>query len=126
MNDEKRKVLIVDDNEQAVEMLQIILEEEGYDIISAYVGEIGLKKASEEKPDIVILDIGLPGMDGYQVCEKIKSDPATAEIPVIMLTGIDMVDDFERAMEKKADWYIVKPYNVDHLLRTMEKLIDEK
>lgn len=123
MDYDKKKILIVDDNPQSVEMLQIILEDEGFAVITAYVGEIGLKKATEEKPDILILDIMLPGMDGYQVCEAVKNNPDTGNIPIIMLTGKDMGDDFEKAMEKRADWYVVKPYNIEHLLGVIRKLI---
>ena len=62
-------------------------------------------------------------MDGYQICERIKADPATGAIPVVMLTGRDMGDDFDKAMAKKADWYIVKPYNIEHLFKVFDKLL---
>lgn len=123
MPENRKKLLLIDDNIQTIEMLQIILEDEGYEVITAYVGEDGLKKTAEEKPDLVILDVMLPGMNGYQVCEKIKNNPDTKDIPVIMLTGRDTGNDFDKAMEKKADWYVVKPYNIEHLLGVMKKLI---
>lgn len=123
MNNEKKKVLIVDDDIQAVEMLTVILEDKNFEVIPAYVGEIGLKKAKEKIPDIIILDITMPGMDGFKVCEKIKTDPKTSRIPIIMLTGKDMGKDFDKAMEKKADWYIVKPYNIEHLLKVFDRLL---
>lgn len=123
MTGENRKILIVDDNPRSVEMLQIILEEEQFTVISAYNGEEGLEKIKSEKPDLVILDVMLPGIDGYQVCEAAKNDVEVSDIPIIMLTGKDQGDDFDKAMEKKADWYVVKPYNIEHLLRTIKKLI---
>ena len=123
MNDNKKKVLVVDDDIQAVEMLSVILEDKGFDVIPAYVGEIGLKKAKEYLPDIIILDITMPGMDGFKVCEEIKRNPPTSHIPIIMLTGKDMGKDFDKAMQKKADWYVVKPYNIEHLLKVFERLL---
>ncbi len=121
---ELKKILIVDDDVQAVEMLSMILQDKGYEVIPAYVGELGYKKALEHRPDIILLDITLPGMDGYQVCEQIKHNPETSDIPVVMLTGKDMGESFDRAMEKKADWYVVKPYNIEHLMKVFEKLAD--
>ncbi|MGM0567611.1 MAG: response regulator [Elusimicrobiota bacterium] len=123
MNDNKKKVLVVDDDIQAVEMLSVILEDKGFEVIPAYVGEIGLKKAKTHLPDIIILDITMPGMDGFKVCEEIKRNPSTSHIPIIMLTGKDMGKDFDKAMEKKADWYVVKPYNIEHLLKVFDRLI---
>ncbi|MBN2408001.1 MAG: response regulator [Elusimicrobia bacterium] len=120
-----KQILIIDDNRQAVDMLQLILEEKGYSVSSAYEGESGLAKIKEKKPDLIVLDVGLPGIDGYQVCETVKSDPVTGNIPIVMLTGRDMGSDFDKAMEKKADWYIVKPYNIEHLLKVFDKLIEK-
>ena len=117
-----KKVLIIDDSVDTVEMLEMILKDEGYDVIIAYVGEIGVKKAKEENPDLIILDVMLPGIDGFQVCEKIKSDPDTKDIPIIMLTGKDMGDDFDKA----ADCYIKKPYDIEHLLKVFDKLLRVK
>ncbi len=121
----KRKILLIDDSPTIVKMLEIILEEEGFEAVSANDGISGIKIAEDEKPDLIILDIMLPGMDGYEVCEKIKINQDTKNIPVIMLTGKDMGDDFDKAMEKKADWYIVKPYDAAHLLKVINKLIDK-
>lgn len=123
MKENNKKILIVDDNLETIKMLQMILEDKGYQIITAYTGKKCLEKVKEEKIELIILDIMLPGIDGYQVCEKIKTNLDTKDIPVIMLTGKDMGDDFDKAMEKKADWYVVKPYSVEHLLKVMDKLI---
>jgi DNA-binding response OmpR family regulator len=123
MDEKNKRILVVDDNVQAVDMLKMILEDYGYGVITAHVGELGLKKAKEEKPDLVVLDVMLPGIDGFQVCERLKSDPDTQGIPIIMLTGKDKGEDFDKAMEKKADWYIVKPYNIEHLMKVFDKLL---
>lgn len=121
----KKKILVVDDEPDMVKALQIRLEQAGYQVITAYEGESGLDKTREEKPDLVILDIMMPVMDGFQVCEKIKSDPSIKGIPVIMLTAKTMGDDFDKAMEKKADWYITKPFDDKHLLRRIKGLLQE-
>jgi DNA-binding response OmpR family regulator len=120
---EGKKVLIVDDNPTLATTLEMILELKGFTIATANDGITGLKKITEEKPDIVILDVMLPGMDGFQVCENAKADSNTKDIPIIMLTGKDTGDDFDKALEKKADWYIVKPYNIEHLMGVFEKLL---
>ena len=84
---------VEEEAELALENLKIILEEEGFEIISAYTGIEGLEKAFTGGPDLVILDVMLPGIDGYQVCERIKNNDATSSLPVIMLTGRDQGDD---------------------------------
>ena len=89
----KKTILIVDDEPELVKALQIRFEEEGFRVITAYDGSNGLEKTRTEKPDLVILDIVMPVMDGYQVCETIKNDPATKNIPVVMLTAKSMGDD---------------------------------
>ncbi len=116
------KILIVDDNKIQVKTLKGVLLKEGYDVITAYDGEVGLIKAKELKPDLIFLDIKMPGMDGYEMCEKLKSDKETKDIKIVMLTGKDMGDDFDEAMKKDADWYIVKPYSFEHVFKVMEKL----
>jgi DNA-binding response OmpR family regulator len=121
-----KKILIIDDEAEVVKVLQICLEQHGYKVVTSYDGENGLKKVKSENPDLVILDIMLPDMDGYQVCEKIKADPSTKDIPVIMLTVKSMGEDVEKALEKKADWYIVKPYDEKYLLKKIDYLLQKK
>jgi len=122
----KEKVLIVEDNPQAVKLVKFILEKNDYSTISAKDGEEGLRMARERKPDLIILDLMLPEMDGYQVCESLKADPDTKEIPIIVLTALDTGPDFEKALEKKADWYITKPFEAQHLLKRVTYLIEKK
>lgn len=121
----KKKILIIDDSPCVVSTLKGILQKENFDVSIAYVGKVGLEKIKTERPDLVVLDILLPDMDGYQVCEKIKQDFQTKDIPIVMLTGKDMGEDFDEAMSKKADWYIVKPYNPPHLLKVLKKLLKD-
>ncbi len=122
----KREILIVEDNPQTVKLVKFILEKSKYSTISAKDGEEGLQMARERKPDLIILDLMLPGIDGYQVCEALKADPNTKEIPVIVLTALDTGVDFEKALEKKADWYITKPFEAQHLLKRVDYLIEKR
>jgi len=122
----KGEVLIIEDNPQMVKLVKFILEKNDYSTISAKDGEEGLRMARKWKPDLIILDVMLPGMDGYQVCETLKADPNTKQIPVLMLTALDTGPDFEKALEKKADWYITKPFEAQHLLRRVTYLIEKR
>lgn len=122
----KREILIVEDNPQTVKLVKFILEKSKYSTISAKDGEEGLQMARERKPDLIILDLMLPGIDGYQVCEALKAEPNTKEIPVIVLTALDTGVDFEKALEKKADWYITKPFEAQHLLKRVDYLIEKR
>ncbi|MFC2062060.1 PleD family two-component system response regulator [Elusimicrobiota bacterium] len=121
----KTKILVVDDDQQLVYALTDRLKNEGYSVISAYDGIGAMKKVKEDPPDLVILDIVLPDIDGFELCEMVKKLPETEDIPVIMLTGKDKGEDFEKALDKKADWYIVKPYDDNQLLRTVESLLNK-
>jgi len=122
----KKNILIVEDDPQTVKLVKFILEKNNCSTISVKDGEEGLRMARERKPDLIILDLMLPGMDGYQVCETLKNDPNTKEIPVLVLTALDSGADFEKALEKKADWYITKPFDAQHLLKRVNYLIGKK
>ncbi|MBN1823402.1 MAG: response regulator [Endomicrobiales bacterium] len=119
------KILVADDDENAVYILRIILEDKGYTVISATNGRDAFRKAVDEKPDLVILDVMMPEMNGYEVCELIKSSPALSSIPVIMVTAKDTGDDVELALQKKADWYVAKPYDNKYLFQKIEKFINK-
>jgi len=82
-----RRVLVVDDERHIVRLIQVNLEREGYQVLTAFDGKDGLQKAKTERPDLVVLDVMMPYMDGFEVLKSMKADPVTAEIPVIMLTA---------------------------------------
>ena len=120
------KVLIVDDDNEITMLLEFILKEGGYATFVAHNGEDGIKIALEEKPDILVLDLMMPGIDGFQVCAKLKSDDTTKNIPIIMLTALGMGKDFEKGLESGADWYITKPFESQHLIKRIKYLLEAK
>jgi len=105
----KAKILIIEDDLTLVEMYKKKFSQEGYEMIEAYNGQDGLLKAQEEKPDLILLDIMMPKMDGFQVLEKLKNDPLLAKIPVMILTNIaTKPEDIKRAKKLGACDYIIK------------------
>jgi DNA-binding response OmpR family regulator len=119
-----KKILIVDDEIDLVKGLAIILESKGYEAVLAYDGEEGIKKVKEESPDLIILDIMMPKMDGYTFVKKIKANKSTKKMPIIILTAKDKMKDlFE--IEGIKD-YVVKPFKNEDLLGRIEKLLKEK
>ncbi len=118
------KVLIVDDNPQMVELLQAYLEDlPQVTVLAAGDGEEALQKVAAERPDLVLLDIMMPRMSGYEVCRKMKADPATQMIPVIMVTALDELTDIERGVEVGSDDYLVKPIKRVELVSRVSTLL---
>lgn len=126
MSDKKDLVLVVDDNPQNLQVLGPMLEKKGYDVAFATSGEQALEFASGEKPDLVLLDIMMPGMDGYQVCERLKKEKTTASIPVIFLTAKSDTDDIVRGFEAGGVDYVTKPFNSAELLARVKTHLELK
>lgn len=118
-----KKILVVEDEDLIAKVLAIRLEGLGYKVVTAFDGVEGLDAVRKEKPDLVILDIGLPKLDGNTLCEMIKTDAATKHIRVIMLTGKRLVGDMESAFSAGADFYINKPYEWQRLQDKIKQLI---
>ena len=121
----KKIVLVVDDEAEIISILVKRLTVAGYDVITAKDGIEGLNKASNLKPDLVILDILMPKMDGYEVCRLLKFDEKLKSIPVIMLTAKTQEADKEVGKKVKADDYVTKPFEIEDLLMRIKKLIGE-
>ena len=122
----KAKILLVDDDVDFVEATKIVLESKPYEIIVAYEGEEGLRKAREEKPDLIILDIIMPVKDGFTAAEEFKKDPELEKIPIIMLTsyserGGETSIAASRGLTLEAEDYIDKPIKPEELLNRVEK-----
>lgn len=118
-----KKILIVDDEQELVKAVIIRLEAAGYLTITASDGQEGLSKAQKEKPDLIILDLMLPKMDGYKVCGLLKADSRYNKIPIIMLTA--RAQELDKIMGKDvgADFYITKPFEHKILLAKIEELL---
>ncbi|MEI7590498.1 MAG: response regulator transcription factor [Deltaproteobacteria bacterium] len=111
-----KKILIVDDEKDIVELISYNLIKEGFSVVTAFDGNTAVEVALKDKPDLLILDLMLPGIDGLEVCRQLKQNPFTEKIPVIMLTAkIDTVDKIV-GLELGADDYITKPFNVRELV----------
>src|SRR5512141_196792 len=128
-------VLIVDDEEAGRETLESILEGEGYNIITAENGPQAIEKAKTYFPDVILLDVMMPGMTGFEVCERIRSDPQVAEIPIIILTALDDRESLLAGLKSGADDFISKPFDSFELrarligitrLNRYHKLVEER
>jgi two-component system, OmpR family, alkaline phosphatase synthesis response regulator PhoP len=115
-------ILIVDDNAQNVELLQAFLESLPVKIVTAVDGIDALAKVAEHKPDLILLDVMMPRMSGFQVCQKLKSDPNTRDILILMVTALHELGDIERASECGTDDFVSKPVNKVEL-QTRVKLL---
>jgi CheY-like chemotaxis protein len=116
------KILIVEDNEFNLDMLSRRLERKGYEVISAVDGEKGVDMARTEHPNLILMDLSLPVLDGYDATRQLKSDPKTSSIPIIALTAHAMVGDQEKAVAAGCDDYEVKPIEFPRLIEKIEKL----
>ncbi len=114
-SDVRQKVLIVDDEMATLLPLKRSLEAEGYNVIEAYDGYEAIEKSKTDVPELIILDLMLPGIDGFEVCARLKKDALTQKIPVIMLTAKDEIRDKVEGLEMGADDYVTKPFNLNEL-----------
>jgi CheY-like chemotaxis protein len=117
------KILLVEDNEMNRDMLSRRLERKGYQIVMAVDGGAGVEMASSEKPDLILMDMSLPVLNGWEATRQIKANPATASIPVIALTAHAMATDREKALEAGCEDYDTKPIELPRLLEKMETLL---
>ena len=117
-----KKILLIEDEAGQVEMLQMRLETSGYEFVSAMDGEEGLKKVHEEKPDLILLDIVIPRIDGFEVCKRLKGSADTKNIPVIIMTAAGLKDMEDKCLATGADSVVRKPYNSADLLAKIKAL----
>ena len=118
-----RRILLVEDNELNRDMLSRRLVRRGYEVEIAVDGREGLSMASASSPDLILLDLSLPGMDGWEVLRRLKQDPKMKSIPVVALTAHALVTDRNRALEAGFDDYDIKPVEMPRLLQKMETLL---
>jgi two-component system, OmpR family, alkaline phosphatase synthesis response regulator PhoP len=117
------RVLIADDNAQGVELLEAYLSECDYETRTAGDGEEALALVKQWRPDLVLLDIMMPKISGFEVCKRLRADPATEDVAVLMVTALDQPSDVERAVEAGTDDYLTKPINKSDLLLRVRSLL---
>ena len=117
------KILLVEDNEMNRDMLSRRLIRKGYEVVVAADGQAGVDKAQSDSPDIILMDMSLPVMDGWEATRRIKSLPATSSVPVIALTAHAMATDREKALKAGCDDYDTKPIDLTRLLKKIEDLL---
>jgi len=120
----KRKILVVDDDPTMVKLINVNLKLNNFAVIEATSGEQALDKLSGEKPDLVVLDIMMPGVDGWEVLSRIRSNPDTEEMPVILVTAKTQDSDVIRGWELGADEYVIKPFNPLLLVEVIKMVLD--
>ncbi|MDY0212505.1 MAG: response regulator [Desulfuromonadaceae bacterium] len=119
----KKTILVVEDEESLLKLETILLTSRGFEVIGATNGKIALEILEKEKVDLVLLDIMLPEIDGFEVCRRIKSNPETKKLPVIMLTAKKSQEDLARGNEVGADWYVTKPFKSAKVIEIIERLL---
>ncbi|MGQ0593229.1 MAG: response regulator [Gammaproteobacteria bacterium] len=119
------KILLVEDNEMNRDMLGRRLQRRGYEVLIAVDGAEGVAMAQRDGPDLILMDMSLPVIDGWEATRRLKAAPETQEIPIIALTAHAMSGDREKAMEAGADDYDTKPIEIDKLLAKMEALLNK-
>jgi two-component system alkaline phosphatase synthesis response regulator PhoP len=119
----KGKILVVDDEVYILHILDFSLGSEGFEVISANNGELAIEKAKQEQPDLIVLDVMMPVLDGYETCRRLKRDPTTKEIPVILLTAKGRDVDKRLGFEVGVADYVIKPFSPARLVERIQEII---
>ena len=117
------RILIADDNLQNCELLEAYLVDEGYEIAFAYDGQQTLEKVAEQTPDLILLDIMMPKLSGYEVCQQLKQADATRDVPILMVTALSKQGDIEKAVASGCDDFLTKPVNGLELRMRVKSLL---
>lgn len=117
------KVLVCDDERHIVRLIQVNLEKSGYQVVTAYDGKEGLEKIRSEKPNLVVLDVMMPYMDGFEVLKSLRREPETEQLPVVMLTAKAQDKDVFEGYHYGADMYLTKPFNPQELLTFVKRIL---
>ncbi|MFN7993011.1 MAG: response regulator [Bryobacteraceae bacterium] len=121
---DKLRILVVEDDEWSRDVLARRLQRRGYDVTVAADGREGVRATREQHPDLIVMDLGLPLIDGWEATRLLKVDPATSDIPVIAVTARAMVSDRQKAFEAGCDDYLTKPVDFDRLLRSIDRWLN--
>jgi len=124
--DDKRKVVCIEDEQEMIDLVQLILGRKGFELIGAMGGKEGLQKVKDNKPDLVLLDLMMPDMDGWEVYQQMKADPDIQHIPVIVVTAkAQSIDKVLGLHIAKVDDYVTKPFGPQELLAAVEKVLGD-
>ncbi|MDZ5455821.1 response regulator [Azohydromonas lata] len=118
-----KRVLIVEDNPQNLKLARLVLSKAGFEVLEAMDGEQGLRMAREQRPDLVLMDIQMPRMDGLTAIELLRKDPATAQLKIVVLSALAMRGDRERILGAGCNAYLAKPFEYKELVATVSKLL---
>ena len=119
-----KKILAVDDERHIVRLVQVNLERQGYTVVTAYDGKEALEKVEAEQPDLIVLDVMMPYMDGFEVLHILRKNPATRELPVILLTAKANDHDIYYGWQSGADCYLTKPFNPMELINFVKRIFE--
>jgi len=120
-----QRILVVEDHEDNRQILRDLLSAAGYDTIKAHDGEQALEKVVASRPDLILMDIQLPGIDGYEVTRRIKDDPASASVPIIAVTSYALIGDAAKARAAGCDDYVAKPFSPRQLLAKIREYLPQ-
>ena len=124
--DKKKRILVIEDERDMAYAVTLQLNASGYEVINAYDGAAGLKRARHDNPDLIVLDLMLPKMDGYKICGLLKADTRHYKIPIIMFTARAQESDKKMGKDAGADAYINKPFDPQVLLKNIRELLEKK
>jgi two-component system, cell cycle response regulator DivK len=120
-----KRILVVEDQEDNRRIIRDLLSTRGYQLIEAQDGEAGVRLAKEHRPDLILMDIQLPVLDGYEATRRIKADPELRAIPIVVVTSYALSGDDQKAVAAGCDGYVAKPFSPRQLLATVRKFLDE-
>lgn len=120
---EKKCILVIDDDAMNREVMEAFLSSENYDVLLASNGEDGLASANQNLPDAIVLDIRMPDMSGFDVCQQLKNETSTGSIPIMIVSGFDDKKDIERGKEVGADDFLTRPFDGDDLLARVRRMV---
>jgi two-component system alkaline phosphatase synthesis response regulator PhoP/two-component system response regulator VicR len=121
-----KKILVVDDERHIVRLIQVNLERAGYEVVSAFDGKEALKKTASDSPDLIVLDVMMPFMDGFEVLKHLRAEVKTRDIPVVMLTAKTQDADVFRGWASGVDMYLTKPFNPMELLTIIKRIFEAR
>ncbi|WP_309893820.1 response regulator [Archangium sp.] len=121
----KKKILLVDDSRTVLLMHQLLLADRGYELLTARDGEEALEKALATRPDLIFLDVLMPGMDGFETCQALRAHETTRDVPIIMVTTSGEPQNIQRGFDSGCTDYITKPFNDNELLDKLERYLQQ-